>query len=265
MTSTLRRLDLRKILSGLILFTLLTQDSPAETQSRNQRYDPAYQRRTFTDAGGVPLNYGWLAPIEAKPGEKYPLVICLHDAFGRTRAGTVLAREAMRERYPAFVMVPEADRPFTWAKADVIRDGGQPSQLPQKLPLLIESLRSILRKEAIDPTRIYITGQSMGGVGVWGAISQHPDLFAAGAPVCGLWRIEEVPKLLSVPVWAFHGEQDQTIPAHFTRDITAAIRKAGGTAKYSEYPGVGHESWTKAYEQPELWRWLFTQRKRRSP
>jgi predicted peptidase len=250
-------------LCTLILLALLTQAAPAESQSRNQKYDPAYQRLVFNGAGNVPMPYGWLAPLGAKPGEKYPLVICLHDAFGRTRAGTVLARDSMRERYPAFVMVPEADRPFTWAKADVIRDGGKPSQLPQKMPLLIEAVRSVIQKEAIDPTRIYVTGQSMGGVGVWGAIWQHPGLFAAGVPVCGLWRIEEVPKLLSVPVWAFHGERDTTIPVHYTREIIAAITKAGGNAKYTEYPGVGHDSWTKAYDEPEMWRWLFAQRKRR--
>ncbi len=251
-------------LCACILLALLSAGPAAESQSRHQQYDPAYQRRTFTGAGNAPLPYGWLAPLNAKPGEKYPLVICLHDAFGRTRAGTVLARPSMRERFPAFVMVPEADRPFTWAKADVIRDGGKPSQLPQKMPLLIEALRSVMQKEAVDPARIYITGQSMGGVGVWGAIWQHPELFAAGVPVCGLWRIEEAPRLLSVPLWAFHGERDKTIPVHFTRDIIAAITKAGGTVKYTEYPGVGHESWNKAYDEPELWRWLFAQRKRRS-
>ncbi len=260
-SATLRQASPRTV-CALILFALLACISSAAEGSRNPRYEPDYVRCKFKGTGGVTLNYGWLAPLNARPGEKYPLVICLHDAFGTTRASTVLARETMRARYPAFVMVPEADRPFTWAKADVIRDGGPPSQLPQKLPLLIEALRAIMRAEAIDPARIYITGQSMGGVGSWGAIAQHPELFAAAVPVCGVWRINEVPLMLSVPVWAFHGEADKTIPAHFSRDITAAITKAGGTAKYTEYPGVGHESWTRAYNEAEMWRWLFAQRKR---
>ena len=101
----------------------------------------------------------------------------------------------------------------------------------------------------------------MGGVGSWGAIAQHAELFAAAAPVCGAWRIEDVPQMIPVPVWAFHGEKDPTVPVHFSRDLTAAITKAGGTAKYTEYPGVGHDSWMKAYEEAELWKWLFAQRK----
>ena len=64
-----------------------------------------------------------------------------------------------------------------------------------------------------------------------------------------------------VPVWAFHGADDKTVPVQLSRDMTAALTKAGGTVKYTEYPGVGHDSWTKAFADPELWTWLFAQKK----
>jgi predicted peptidase len=206
------------------------------------------------------LKYGWLAPLHAKAGEKYPLVICLHGSGGSVKASAVLARQAMREKYPAFVMVPEADRSFTWAKTEAIRRPGMEA-MPEKMPVLIEAVRSLMKAEAIDPARIYITGQSMGGVGSWGAIAEHADIFAAAVPVCGAWPVEDVPKMIDVPVWAFHGEKDPTVPVKFSRDLTGAIAKAGGVSKYTEYPGVGHDSWTKAYEEPEMWAWLFAQRR----
>ena len=229
-------------------------------QSRNPRYEAEYQKRTFKGGGDAEVSYGWLTPLKAKAGEKYPLVICLHGAGGSVKASAVLTRQPMREQYPAFVMVPEADRPFTWAKTEIIRRPGV-ENMPEKLPVLIEAILSLIKTEAIDPARSYLTGQSRGGVGSWGAIAQHAELFAAAVPVCGAWKIEDVPKMIAVPVWAFHGEKDPTVPVKFSRDLTAAIKKAGGTAKYTEYPGVGHDSWTKAYDDAEMWKWLFAQRK----
>ena len=233
------------------------------TQSRNPRYESEYEHHVFKGTGEGELKYGWLAPLKVKQGDKYPLVICLHGSGGSVKASAVLARLPMRGQHPAFIMVPEAERPFTWAKTEVIRRPGAEA-MPEKLPVLIEAIRSLLKTEAIDPARIYITGQSMGGVGSWGAIAQHAEIFAAAVPVCGAWRTEDVPKMIGVPVWAFHGEKDPTVPVKFSRDITAAITKAGGTAKYTEYPGVGHDSWTKAYDDQEMWKWLFAQ-KRKGP
>ena len=252
------------LLKGLIVIGAFANSVHAQgtAQSRNPRYEPEYEHRVFKGAADSELKYGWLAPLNAKAGEKYPLVICLHGAGGSVKASAILARKEMREKYPAFVMVPGADRPFTWAATDVIRRAGGPVNFPEKYPVLIEALRSVMKSEAIDPARIYITGQSMGGVGSWGAIAQHAEIFAAAVPVCGAWKIEDVPKMLGVPVWAFHGEKDPTVPVKFSRDITAAITKAGGTAKYTEYPGVGHDSWTKAYDDAEMWTWLFAQKRK---
>ena len=231
-----------------------------QAQAPHSRYEQDYQRRTYKGTGDSELNYGWLAPLNAKPGEKFPLVICLHGSGGSVKASAVLAREPMREQYPAFVMVPEADRPFTWAKTDAFSRGVM-ENLPEKLPVLIETIQALLKTEAIDPARIYITGQSMGGIGSWGANAQHPKLFAAAVPVCGAWNIDDVPKMKGVAVWAFHGEKDPTVPVHFSRELTEALTKAGGTAKYTEYPGVGHNSWLQAYDEGDMWKWLFAQRK----
>jgi predicted peptidase len=163
----------------------------------------------------------------------------------------------MRADYPTFVMVGEAEAPFDWAATGVFAE----KKRPEKLPVLLETVHALLSTEAIDPARIYITGQSLGGIGSWGAIARDPALFAAAVPVCGAWSVDDAPKMAAVPVWAFHGADDRTVPVHFSRDLTAAITKAGGAAKYTEYPGVGHNSWLRAYEEPEMWAWLFAQHK----
>ena len=214
-------------------------------------------------AGQDQLKYNWLAPLNQKPGEKYPLVICLHGRGGSVSASRVLLQPDMRQKYPAFVMVPEAPRPTVWAKLNVILKAGAPPPPdgPEKYPLLIAAIRSIIQTESVDPSRIYVTGQSLGGIGTWAVIARNPELFAAAVPVCGAWSVADAPKMAAVPLWAFHGEQDPAVPVHWSRDLTAAVKQAGGTVRYTEYPGVGHDSWTKAYEEAEMWQWLFAQKK----
>jgi predicted peptidase len=229
-------------------------------KGHSPQFEPQYTARTFKGAGEVELTYGWLAPLQAKPGEKYPLVICLHGSGGNSHASSVLVRQDMREKYPAFVMVPKTGPSAVWAKTTV-RRGRAPIDAPERLPLLIEAIQSLLKSEAIDPARVYITGQSLGGIGSWAAIATHPELFAAAVPVCGAWDVADVPKMVPVSVWAFHGAEDKTVDTQFSRDLTAALTKAGGTAKYTEYPGVGHPSWMKAYADTDMWAWLFAKKK----
>jgi predicted peptidase len=116
---------------------------------------------------------------------------------------------------------------------------------------------------AIDPTRVYVTGQSMGGVGTWGIIAKHADRFAAAVPVCGIWSPEDAPKMNGVAIWAFHGDKDPTVPVAGSRDMIAALKKATvkPESRYTELAGVGHGSWGPAYATPELWDWLFAQRR----
>lgn len=254
-----RTLILSVALMAALPFSVFAQKA---RKARNAGFEPEYTRRVFEGAADSQITYGWLAPLRADPAKKYPLVVCLHGSGGTVRASAVLAQQEMREKYPAYVMVPKAELPFAWAKTNLIRRRDVPEDIPEKLPVLIEAINSLVRSEAIDPSRVYVTGQSMGGVGSWAAIARHPEIFAAAVPVCGAWAVADVPKMVPVPVWAFHGAEDTTVPVQYSRDLTAALSKAGGTAKYTEYPGVGHPSWMMAYDDPGMWAWLFSQRKR---
>jgi poly(3-hydroxybutyrate) depolymerase len=247
----------------LALGLLFTRFALAQQANRQEQLRPGDKQepfavRTFKRADNAELTYSWLAPAELKAGEKYPLVLCLHGAGGGTTAAAVLAKDDMRKGYPCFILAPKAGENAGWASTPAF---GRKQRARESLPLAVEAIRSLLKSEAIDPDRIYVTGQSMGGVGSWGAIARYPELFAAAAPVCGAWDVNDAAKMIAVPIWAFHGESDTTVPTRFSRELTAAVTKAGGQAKYTEYKGVGHGSWGPAYADAELWKWMFAQRK----
>ena len=220
----------------------------------------AFEQRTYQGADGAELHYRWLPPVKLDEGKKYPLVLCLHGAGGNSVAPAVLADPKMREKYPCFILYPDA-KGEGWASTPHLP---RLKDRKETLPLVVETIRALLKSEAIDPARIYVTGQSMGGVGSWGAAARYSDLFAAAVPVCGAWDVADASKM-TIPIWAFHGEEDATVPVKFSRELTEAVTKSGGTAKYTEFAGVGHGSWGPAYAEPELWAWLFQQRKPPAP
>lgn len=248
-----------------LLCLLLTEAAPAADPSptvRRRRHDPGlFESLAFRGSDGVELAYRWMKPENGEPGKRYPLVVCLHGVGRSSVAPAVLADDAMRKQYPCFILYPDAAGEG-WATTELLsRLKGR----KEMLPTVVELIRSLEMTEAVDPSRIYVTGQSMGGVGTWGAAARYPDVFAAAVPVCGAWDVADAPKMTRVPIWAFHGEQDGTVPVKFSRELTAAVNQAGGTAKYTEYPGVGHGSWGPAYAEAELWKWLFAQRKSPTP
>jgi predicted peptidase len=240
---------------GILCFATLATAAEPKAE-RPGGVGEEYEIRTFKSEQGRELPYGWLTPQNVKAGEKYPLVLCLHGKGGNTVAADFLAQPKLREKYPCFVIAPGSGKD-KWANMPAL---GRTATAEALTPA-IELVRSVMKSQPIDPERVYVTGQSMGGVGSWAAAAKYPDLFAAAVPICGAWDVVDAPKMVPVPVWAFHGELDETVPVKFSRELTAALTKAGGAAKYTEFAGVGHGSWFQSYAQPELWDWLFAQRK----
>jgi hypothetical protein len=128
------------------------------------------------------------------------------------------------------------------------------------LNLALDLVRDTIRTLPVDADRVYITGLSMGGFGTWTAITQYPDLFAGAMPICGGGDPSAADTLVSVPVWAFHGGADSTVPPERSQAMIEAIQKAGGWPRYTEYPGVGHDSWTQTYADDSALDWLLSQR-----
>lgn len=126
--------------------------------------------------------------------------------------------------------------------------------------LVFRAIRELQGRLPIDPKRIYVLGVSGGGYGSWHLISAHPEMFAAAVPICGGGEPKYGPKLVNVPVWAFHGARDKLAPVSHSRDMIAAIRKAGGHPKYTEYEFAGHGIWDNVSKEG-IMEWMFAQHK----
>ena len=126
-------------------------------------------------------------------------------------------------------------------------------------------IHSVADEYSVEKDRIYITGQSMGGGGAWGMVSFFPEMFAAAVPVCGVGSVASARRIVDngVAIWAFHGSADPLVPVGASRDMIDALRAAGGSPKYTEYPGVKHDAWVDAYLEPTLHEWLFDQKHQR--
>ena len=134
-----------------------------------------------------------------------------------------------------------------------------------------------------DADRIYLAGLSMGGYGSWVLAFENPDRYAAIVSVCGgivppagrSALLAQLPATLQaddpyaataarvkgIPAWLFHGADDPTVPVTESRRITAALKQVGASPKYTEYQGVSHNSWDRAFAEPELPKWLLAQRR----
>ncbi len=135
------------------------------------------------------------------------------------------------------------------------------------LPLLDE----VVERYPVDPSRVYVTGLSMGGYGAWHLATACPERFAAIAPICGggdispilLAEPRKLGALRSLPVWAFHGAHDDVVPLSESQRMVAAMREIGNEARLTIYPDAKHDSWTETYDNPALYEWFLKQRRRK--
>lgn len=228
-----------------------------------------FEPRVFEGAEKQKLKYRLLRPKNYDANKSYPLVLFLHGAGerGDDNAAQLVhgmndfAKDENREKYPCFVLAPQCPNEKRWVEVDWGRDAHdllkEPSATMQLVLTLIDSLQN---EFSIDKSRLYVTGLSMGGYGTWDVISHYPSKFAAAAPVCGGGDEKQAAKLTKIPIWAFHGDKDTAVKPERSRNMIAAIKKAGGAPKYTEYAGVGHNSWGRAYSDPELMEWMFAQK-----
>ena len=95
----------------------------------------------------------------------------------------------------------------------------------------------------------------------WSLAAAFPERLAAIAPVCGGGDPDEAARFRQVPAWVFHGGKDPVVAPAESERLVAALRAAGATPRFTVYPEAGHDSWTAAYDTPELYAWLLAQRR----
>jgi predicted peptidase len=230
---------------------------------------PALEKHVFAD-GANKLPYRLLKPVKVEEDMKYPLVIFLHGAGERgsdnekqlVHGVPRFASVENRQKHPCFLIAPQCPEGKKWVEVDWSADTHtQPKDPGEVGRLTLALIEKAMKDLPVDPKRVYLTGLSMGGYGTWDFVARRPELFAAAAPVCGGADEATATKIKDIPIWAFHGAKDTAVKPARSRNIIAALKKAGGQPKYTEYPNVGHNSWDNAYSDPEFFKWLFAQKR----
>jgi predicted peptidase len=215
-----------------------------------------FVNKVFKNADGHDSPYVVFVPHGYDGTKPYPVLLFLHGA-GETKGGSKQPVEvgigpAIKKRektFPFITIIPQAET----------RGWGAASENGKRALAMLDE---VCKEFKTDPKRIYLTGLSMGGMGTWSMAIANPDKWAAIAPICGRGDVKQAEKIKDLPCWCFHGDKDTSVPVAGSRDMIAAIKKAGGDPKYTEYPGVGHNSWDKAYGTDELYEWMLKQSKK---
>ncbi|HEU5081249.1 MAG TPA: prolyl oligopeptidase family serine peptidase [Opitutaceae bacterium] len=187
-------------------------------------------------------------PSDYQPrGKRWPLILFLHGAGER---GSDLAR--VKTHGVAKIVESQPDFPFIVVSPQCPAGGWWSSET---LAAVLDEVEATYR---VDKNRVYVTGLSMGGFGTWQLAMDFPRRFAAIVPVCGRGLPLLAERIVHLPIWTFHGTKDDVVPIEYTREMVSALRKHGGKPKFTVYPGVKHDSWTRTYQNPRLYAWLLS-------
>jgi predicted peptidase len=236
--------------------------------------ETGFLNRTIA-SGGVTYRYQVYVPANWDKHKKWPVLLFLHgygergdDGLLSTDVGIGHAIRTHAAAFQLLVVIPQCSASSLWTK-------------PAMEEMALAALEQTVREFKGDRDRLYLTGVSMGGYGTWDMAVRYAGKFAALAPVCGGLRAPRLPELNvsllddpkvsdayaetatrigRTPVWVFHGDADPLVPVEESRTMVAALRAASANVKYSEYPGVGHNSWDKAYSEPDFVPWLLSQK-----
>jgi pimeloyl-ACP methyl ester carboxylesterase/prenyltransferase beta subunit len=192
---------------------------------------------------------------EGYDGRKaFPVVMFLHGSGERGDDGVSSAQVGLG---PAIL-----NRPGGWPVIAVFPQAKETWEAHSRdSRAAVAALDDVVKSYKTDPSRIYLTGLSMGGMGSWDLAARSKGRFAALVPVCGSAHTSSLINLTSIPIWGFVGDADSD-PLHIGMRITIEIlRSLGNTPRYTEYRGVGHNSWDRAYSDPALLEWMLAQHK----
>jgi len=241
-------------LAAALLFS--TTAVAAETQTA----------QTFKRTISRDVSYRYLLHLPpnhaADPARQWPLIIFLHGSGERGEDPWLVAKHGP----PRLLRTPAADGPAAEA-ARVL--AAEFIVVSPQCPLgtwwddeaVLALADEISARHRVDPARVHLTGLSMGGYGTWSIAVKNPSRFASVVPICGGGDEATAAKLRSLPIRCFHGAADAAVPVERSRSMVAAVKAAGGDPTYTEYEGVGHDSWTPAYRDPATLDWLFRQRR----
>ncbi len=190
---------------------------------------------------------------EAVSGKKWPLIFFLHGMGERGDDLDLVKTQGLPkklERWPdcPFIVVsPQCPMSTFWTwEADA----------------LTALLDEVMGQYAVDTSRVYLTGLSMGGAGTWQLAIRHPERFAALVPICAPSFPVMLERVKDIPTWVFHGAKDTVVPLLASEQMVRTFRSLGGDARFNVYLDAGHDSWTEAYDKPDLYTWMLSHKKK---
>jgi predicted peptidase len=233
-----------------------------------------YIKQVYTNEGGDTLIYRMLSPAKTDQHKKYPLIVFLHGAGERgndnekqlVHGSSLFIREEIRNQFPAFVIFPQCPEESYWSSVDIDRSVSSlglsfnyTKPITKPLHLVVELIKGLKKTGKIDSDRVYIMGLSMGGMGTFEAAHRFPNLFAAALPICGGGDAKKYSnKAARVPFWIFHGSADNVVNVRYSQEMRDKLTKLKANVTYTEYPGVGHNSWDNVFAEPDLLPWMFS-------
>jgi len=255
----------------LVVLALFLVHSPAF----GRKHETGFLNRTVV-VGGESYRYQVFVPASFDSRKLWPVILFLHgvgergdDGLLQTDVGLAHAIRKDASRFPFIVVLPQCRKEVRWIS---------PAMQAQALAALEKSIKEFHG----DRARLYLTGLSMGGYGTWEMAAKYPGKFAAYVPICGgIFGPARAPdahvslagdpkvgdpyaetarRIGSTPIWIFHGGADPVVPVEESRKMAQALQAANANVHYTEYPGVDHNSWDKAYAEPELVPWLLMQK-----
>jgi predicted peptidase len=248
------------------VFLLLFLLQGISTASEAATNDVAFRKEVYISKSNAHLPYRLFVPLGYEATRKYPLLLWLHGTDGRGSDNIrQIANENqvgahfwiagdVQEKLPMFVLAPQCPDGKSWAEPEF----NQPSEW---LVLAMEALAKIQKDFSIDPDRIYLAGQSMGGLAVWSLLQNYRDQWAAAVVLSAYDTFSDVPAIAEVPLWVFQGDADQAVPVTMVRSMMAQLKKAHANVRYTEYHKVNREIWIKAFAEPGLLSWLSAQKR----
>lgn len=227
--------------------------NPANSVNKLAPSGTGFHLKTYKLSTGESKKCSVFVPFNYDAKKKWPTIVFLQgigeggsDGIKNTTVGLGPAIAKAPQSFDFIAVFPQSGG--TWSS-----DGAG--------KMAIDCLDAASKEYSVDPSRVYLTGLSTGGYGVWKIGANYNSRFAALVPMCAYSGEDFAAQLTKTPIWAFHNSGDMFVFAGSTKSTVKKINELGGNAKQTIYGAIGHNCWGEAYSDPALFTWLRQQHK----